>query len=786
MGAVGRGSDGSSTSYPSPLGDREEAPEKLGRRSEGHSYTFFGNTFNETSFAGARGGEQRATWASALRWIERSDCEFDPGGSDPVFDAACQAWMDQSIIVLRHQQGAMDRAEQLLHRLAHWATGEESSLRLLGVANDVVLPLGDLAAEEAWPADSHETLLLVQRRQDQKTTLFLSSNNGVGVKALREMLRTRKSRLLISVAAEWDAGEGRLDPFDKSVRTFEVTSATQRTAAPPIDAQESPFDAVPRIVASLFEGLGVAEFKALVDDLSTGIALPVAPAAAITNSPDAPPPAKLTRHERWLAGHTDQVLGELGVRYAVSAAEVGPMSGKTRAAGYSLADPSSPYAESGWVIAHHPALLAGRADSLLDRYLFDDRASARYRESFLRTLARLDAAGVRSVSAEWLMEAWQRAVLSQADTSEISERLYALVEYLSSDSHDPEPRLLTSVTKALVREVVACELRFQREQGLQPLRAVLRVANKDAFTETRDFWTLLRETTAAGPAIRELEKRQLTSLWALLLLARRWPRAVTEALVRVLDETAATSSPWGQAAVELPSLNSVPRYAALSLHYLMALAAAEVPHVWVSVVRGVVLAREGAVRACLAAAANPRAKPAAERQCGIQGQRLAFLCLEALAPQLDPDGRERSALARLELLSMPEDHIGVDAGMVGRLLAMAHLDVEEEPVLGVAGAGMLPAADIVRFLRNVVLNLQADDKVEDAQVAGALASIGAGVRAVLPLQHRRGLIGRCRESLAAQQATREAFEAADAIDMLRLMRRRIRATQTVLRSLSAA
>lgn len=784
--ALGKVSDGSRTSRPLPSGEREETPEKLGRRSEGHSYTFFGNTFNETSFACARDGEQRATWASAMRWIERIDCEFCPDGPDPVFDAACQAWADQSIIVLRHQQGAMHRAEQLLHRLAHWATGAEASLRLLGVANDVVLPLGDLAADEAWPADSHETLLLVQRRQDQKTTLFLSSNNGVGVKALRERLRARKSRLLISVAAEWDAGEGELDPFDKSVRTLEVTSATHRTAAQRVDDQESPFDAVPRIVASLFEGLGVAEFKALVDDLRTGIALPATPVAASTSSPAASPPAKLTRHERWLAGHIDQVLGELGVRYVVSAADVGPMSGKTRATGYSLADPASPYAESGWVIAHHPALLAGRADSLLDRYLFDDQASARYRESFLGALARLDAAGVRSVSAEWLMQAWQRAVLRQADPGAISERLYALVEYLSSDSQESEPRLLTSVIKALSGEVIACELRFQLEQGLQPLRTVLvAVANQDAPAETRDFWTLLRETTAAGSAIRELERRQLTSLWALLLLARRWPRVVAVALARVLDETAAPASPWGQAAAELPSLNSVPRYAALALHYLMALAAAEVPKVWRSVAGGIVLACEADVRACLAATANPRAKATAERPCGIQGQRLAFLCLEALAPQLNPDGRERSAIARLELLSMPEDHYAGDASMIGRLLAMAHLEVGEEPRLGVAGAGVLPGADIVRFLRAVALDLQADDEVEASQAADALVRIASGVRAVLPLQHRRGLIGRCRESLAAQQATREEFEANDDIDMVRVMRRRIRATQAVLRCLSA-
>lgn len=784
LGAAGKGSDASRTSRPPPRGDREEAPEKLGRRSEGHSYTFFGNTFNETSFSGARHGEQRATWATALSWIERSDCEFGPAGPDPVFDAACQAWTEQSIIVLRHQQGAMDRAERLLHRLAHWATGQEATLRLLGVANDVVPPLGDLAADEAWPADSHGTLLLVQRRQDQKTTMFLSSNNGVGVKALRERLRTRKSRLLISVAAEWDAGEGRLDPFDKSVKTLEVTGAAHRTAAPRVDEQESPFDAVPRIVASLFGCLGVPEFKALVDDLLTGIAPPQPPAAAPgTSAPAASLPAKPTRHERWLAGHVDQVLSELGVRYLVSVADASPLSGTTRGAGYSLSDPASPYAESGWVIAHHPALLAGRTDSLLDRYLIDDQASARYRESFLGTLARLDAAGVRSVSAEWLMEAWQRAVARHAGPGVIGERLYALVEYLSSDSQEAEPRLPMSVIDALAGAVVGCELRFQVEQGLQPLRTVFAAANQDASAETRDFWTQLRETTAAGPAIQELERCQLTSLWALLLLARRWPRAVAAALARVLDETTATAAPWGQAAAELPGLHGVPRYAALALHYLMALAAAEAPPVWTAVAGGVVQAREADVRAGFAAAANLRAKAPL---CGIQGQRLAFLCLEALAPQLDPDGRAGSVLARLELLPVHDVHSAGDAGMIGRLLAMAHLEVGEEPRLGVAGAGVLPVADIVRFLRTVALDLQADDEVDAAQAAGALARIAAGVRAVLPLQHRRGLIGQGRESLAAQQATREAFEADDDIDMVRRMRRRIRATQLVLRCLSAA
>lgn len=793
--------DGSATAGPAPgAGDDRRAPRssgtdeargKLDSQTETKSYHLYG-TFHNTSFDGARRVEQRVTWATALQRLERGDCEAGTDLRDPVFELACAAWSNQRIIVLRHQQGALDRAELLISCLSHWASGQDTALKLMGIANDVVLPLSDLASDEVWPSDSQGALVLVQRRQDKKTTQFLSSNNGVGVRALQERLKARNSRLLISVAAEWDAGEGRLDPFDKTIRTLEVTASGDRPNAGRTIDDESPFDAVPRIVASLFEGLGVEEYRALVDDLAVGMAPPAvtppplaAPTTAGTTAGPAapPPPAKPTRQQRWSAGDEDRVLAELGVRYMVTPDESSSLAGNGRQSGYCLADPGSPYAESGWVIAHHPSLLGRRADSLLDRYLAEETASARYREAFLGTLARLDSAGVRSVNSPWLMAAWQRGLVRQCDPGWLGERLFTLVEYLSSDSQEAEPLLVTQLIDGLVGDVVAAEVKFQSELGLQPLARVFARGPATPAATAEDFWQRLHAEGATDTAIAALEYRQISALWALLLLARRWPRTVAIALARLLDEVSAAATPWSQASAELPVLPQVPRHGALALYYLIALAASDAQTVWTACATGVVQAFEEAGKTAMA---DDRARsPAAVRVRAVHGQRLAFLCVYTLSPQIDVDDAGASLLRRLNLLAQTEPRPGSEAGLIGRLLAMAHHVVEEAPMLGPAGAGMLPANDIVRFLRALALELQADEEVKPPQPAQAMASIAAGLCAVLPRSGRRELIEHGRESLDSQQTTRDDFEADDDPEMVRLMRRRIRATQLVLRSLSA-
>jgi hypothetical protein len=775
--------------------DKGQKPGKLDRQAESKTYHFYGEVHSPV-FDGARYAELRVTWASALRHIERGDCDTVIDETDPVFASACQAWAEQRIIVLRHQKGELHRAERLLLQLSHWASGRNAALKLMGVPNDVVLPLGDLAADEAWPADSDGALLLVQRRRDPKTTLFFSSNNGVGVRALHERLRARNSRLLISVAAEWDDGEGRLDPFDKSVKTLEVTSSANRQPGIQAADEDSPFDAVPRLVASLFEGLGVEEFHAVVEDLLSGIAAPapVAPAPASQATPREPArdsaalasaPVPPSRHLRWLAGDVDRVLAELGVHYAVAHAAIGPVPAKTLGAGYCLADAASPYAEPGWVIARHPALLARRASSLMDRYLASDSSSPRFRDAFLVTLARLDATGVRPVSSDWLVGAWHRAVAQQAPPDQIGERLFTLLEYLASDSQDGESRLVLPLIEALADHVVSEELRFQAEAQAEWLHEVCRQEASEGDAGPYAAWQRLGGGPLAG-AVGRLKARQTTALWALLLLSRRWPRPVAEALARVLDQVSAPGTPWGLAESALPPLRFVARFAALALHHLLALSASHAPDVWISASTGAIQRFGEAVREAFDREAKRQA-PASTRQGGaLHGQRLAFLCLCTLAPLIEPEAPDASVLRRLELLPQEGRRPPNDAALIGRLLAMAHFAAEEQPRLGPAGAGILPAGEMVDFLRAVTLEMQGDEQVSAPQAGNALRDIGAGLRSVLTLQQRRELMALVRSSIEAQQMVRDDYERDEQIEKVRLMRRCIRASQAVLRSLSTA
>ena len=791
-GAASKDKGGTEDTRPAKQGEKQDESSKLDQGPAKSEANIYGGNFpNANFFAGAGRTEQRLSWAAALRRIDRSDCAGGADDPDPIFDAARAAWLSHRIVVLRHQQGALDRAECLLHRLSYWASSDHTEL--WGVANDAMLPLGDLAAHDAWPTDAQAGLVLLQRRHDQKTTLFFSSNNGVGVKALRERLTERNSRLLITVAAEWDAGEGRLDPFDKSVKTFEVTSLTQAAQAAPAKPDESAFDAVPRIVASLFEGLGVDEFKALVDELLVGMTAPAPaapplsmPGASAATSASSPPPTPPTRHARWLSGEVDGVLAELGVRYTVAATDLVAAPGRARSAGYGLAESAGSYAEPGWVIAHHPALLGRRAHSLLDRYLSHNDASARFCEAFLSTLARLDSADVRPVTAEWLLDAWRRALTQQAEPGWIGARLFALIEYLSSDSHDAMPRLATAVIDALARHAVEQELEFQLEVA-QPLQEALARGEAESLAQPAQLWPLLLAMPASQAATQRFAYRQTASLWALLLLARRWPRPVAVALARVLDETTDAATPWCQAAPHRDTMQQVPRQSALALNHLLALAASDLPEVWTAVSAGVVQAFEADVQACLASIASDRSRrvvPQASRDRAVQGQRLAFLCLYSVSPQVYAEAQQHCALRRLKLIGQPEGQAGDDAGLIGRLLAIAHLDVAEVPMLGPAGLGVLPALDIVRFLRAMALGLQDDDEVTPQQGAEVLSRAASGLRDVLPLALRRALRDSGRESLEGQQRSRDDFESQGDRDSMQTMRRRIRATQAVLRSLS--
>lgn len=458
----------------------DKSPEKGGHKAGEDSggdgllgsprFNFYGSTFKDTAF-GAGQAERRISWAETLRRVDHTDCAGFGDAADALFDEACLIWQSHQIIVLRHQQGGLERAEVLLKRVAFWAGTHEPALKLMGVPNDRALPLGDLSTDDAWPVDSHGALVMLERRQEPMTTRFLSTTNQVAIKALHDRLRDRRSRLLISIAAEWDAGEGRLEPFHKLVKTLEIGPGARPAEPVPTRADESAFDAIPRIVAGLFEGLGVDEFKELVDALAADLAPPVTaappPMEAAAKGPPPPPPAPppKTRHQRWLEGDVDRVLADLGVRYVASAAEPGATPGRTRSVGYGLADAYSPYAEPGWVIAHHPSLLASRAGALLDRYLGHSEASQRFRDAFLGTLARLDSAGVRALTVGWLMEAWRRTVLAPTDLDVASNRLRALVEYLDFGGHQSGASLPQPLIETLGKEIVEHEIELQATTG---------------------------------------------------------------------------------------------------------------------------------------------------------------------------------------------------------------------------------------------------------------------------------------------------------------------------------
>jgi hypothetical protein len=750
------------------------------------SYSFIGARFEgATNFGAGANDDRRYNWIERLVAIEREHCASHGDHTDPVFHQACQAFDDFRIIVLRHQQGCQIRAEALLKRISHWASGRERACKLLGVPNDFALPLSELATPGDWPEHFHGSLIMLERRQEPMTTRFLSANNSVGVRSLCQRLAASDTRLIIALAAEWDSNEGSLDPFDKSARTLEVTHADRPERIAAVEMGESAFDAVPRIVAGLFQGLKVDEFCALVDELAAGLhKLPEVPPPELAEGKK-PPPSPPTRLQRWQAGDIDLVLGELGVRYLVSSPDASASAWASRTGGYYLADERNPYGEPGWVIAHHPALLAGRADHLLDRYL-GGTPSDRFREAFLAALARLEGAGVREVSADWLLKGWARARAVQVDLDAAARNFVALLEYLQPDNASAE--LARSVIDRLAGELVESELGFQQEAGTAPLhRGLGEQAQSDEQADAHLLWEKLVGDPDCGEAARTLSERQTALCWLLLRLSRRWPVDVARAVARVLCEVADASTPWRDMARALETLDGVPRFAAVVLDHLLKLSLTIAPDLWTCFAGGVAQAYEASAREALAHAAAPKARlSAASAQAAANGQRLAFACLHALAPRVyATDERQLPPMRLLKLVGPGNSALGDGPALIGRLLAMSHVDVDMNPALGSAGQGELPAADIVRFLRALTLGLQGDETLTPEDVNHTLAQVGGALRAALPSQLRRDLTQQARESLESLIGARDHFESTGERAPLTEMKRRIRATQAIVRNLAA-
>lgn len=741
---------------------------------------FLGCEIGIVQFGATGVSESRRTWSEQLIAVQRDDYAGVGDESDPVFAQACAALSSFRVVVLRHQNGCQQRAESLLKQVSYWATGREPHRKLLGVANDFALQLGELAMPEAWPQQFHGSLVMLERRQEPMTTRFLSSNNSAKIKMLCQRLESSDARLLITLAAEYDAGEGSLDPFDKCIRTLEVANAAKPPPAEARLAVESSFDVIPRMIAGLFEGLKVEEFRALVDDLAVGLdPLQTASAPSPDDAKSLQRAAEPTRHQRWKAGEIDHVLAELGVQYVVSGVESSASNRGGRASGYYLADSgSSLYGEPGWVITRNPMLLANRCDRLLDRYL-GSAMSARFGEAFMALVARLDGAGVREASAEWLMAGWKRAISASAEVDAAAKSLCALVEYLQPS--DGRADLALAVIDRLASGVVEAELLFQHEAGLAPLVGALEALTVEGQVDAGRLWEQLMVDADVGVSAQRMSESLSASLWAMLRLSSRWPAEVARAVARVLAEVTAPATPWRRMARDLQPLDLAPRLVPRTLDNLLNRVVPFAPAVWTGFAKGVVLAFESSVREALARPVGWRCASSASERLAEEGQRLALASLCSLAPHVYSAINEEW----LKLIVPIDASTAEVPGLLGRLLAMSRLESDVEPALWLAGQGELSATDIVRFLRGIAIGLQQSKVLRQEEAGPLLSQLTDGLRDLLPLNLRRELQQRARDSVESLVALRDHLEEIEARDSLAEIRRRIRATQAVIRNLSA-
>lgn len=753
-----------------------DAPEK--------QYNFIGSTFHSTNFGGEGRSERTRTWTEELKKVDRSWLFGGNEEPDSIFDSACQAWTCFRIVVLRYHPGGRFRAEGLMKRISRWASERMPACKLLSTGNHLALPLKDLALPDTWPQEYFGSLIYLARRNEPYTARFFSISNGVEVKSLHERLEKTDARLVISLAAEWDAIEGSLDPFDDSVCTLEVAGAQQRAMPVAEDKAELVFDAVPRIIAGLFAGMKVDEYQELVNQFLPKLEVPVSPPKETADKKDETPTPSVqpTRHQRWIMGDIDRVLAELGVRYEMVPADITRLR-DSRTPGYYLADDASPYANPGWVIANYPALLSSRIDMLLTRYL-GRSASERYQETFLSCLARLDTSGVHAVSAGWLLKGWQAVLDAETDALLAARKLCWLVEYLQVGREDPDARFAKSVIDELAIEAANLEIEFQQEVGTEPLRQALELYAQDHLKEPDKVWSWLVDNPATRSATLRFSERQAAAQWTILQLSRNWPIEAAQSFTKILDQVTDTASLWRMLAQNWNILDEVPRCAAVNTKSLLSLLLADSPDLWVSFANGVSDSYACYVQEAMAKGSVTHRMSAEKRQAAIKGQRLAFTSLYALAPRIyGPDDEQKRHVLRRLCLSDGNPTHGIS--VLGRLLAMSYLPVDSEPMLGPVGEGSLSIADVVRYLRGIALFLQSEESLSAEQVNDALAQIASSLRALTPLETRRLLMNQTRYSIDSQFHTRDHFEAIGDRRALANIRKNIRASQAVLRSLGA-
>ena len=690
---------------------------------------------------------------------------------------------EQRMLVIVHDRERRQDAKNALLASVRELWNAPDGRKLLASAFDRVFPLYSLYERKEWSERVRRSVIFLDRSDDDNAGQFFNSDPKTAM--LRKQLVSMDAHLLVMVGSA--GGRPRPGALEGSKHFWHIEAAPS-VAPPPEVMPGTPdtFDALVLLCATWFAGLGLQEFRALVDGLlpEPAAAEPRADAAPIGSTPPAPMPS-LTRMQRWRNGDIDRVLGELGIAFHQPSDLAGAGAWATDAsAGYYLLDPAQRAAASHWMLRRFPMLLMQHLDRLVALY-FGPQASGRYCNGLLNLLFRLDSAHIHRLNADWLVQRFVAAAQTHPDAPQhLVDLLAAALDRSEGDTLVRQvalglARRARESEQALLAELpqAALTAAWAAARPIPPAETVEASQREEAPADAADpsdlFWSSLDESDIVGDRFGRVAGQQVAVARTLLLLCRHEPRAAVDALCNLLEPGAL------QAVDAAGHPLRIDRLSRLALRWALVRVVADFPLSWLACAEAAGASDQPANSTAGHVAAEPApARPAAHRW-SPSTRALTAECLAALAHHLSQ--AEGAALpAALYDTLLGNAHRAraarVLAGLLLGLLATADRPADQPDTID---------PDVVMWLfRELAGAMLRRDKATATTVATPLHELAAPLRAGLHPSQRRAISDTARRTQDILFDRRDFFETLGLREQLTAERRSLQAMQTVIRAFS--
>lgn len=667
---------------------------------------------------------------------------------------------EHRIVVIVHSSKQYREALSAMRSMLHCVRQREQGSRFFTSVCGGAFPLRDFNLVREWSETFRDSVIYLDRSAEATAFPFCDSESR---EALRKQLISMNSHLVLMASLETGSGSERF-PY---VGNWFIGTPEGPASADCAATFKGNFETIVMLCASLFPGLGVAEFVSLVERLAQPASRPEQPAATASND-GAVEPVEPTREHRWAAGERDRVLTELGVTF--SFLDESAASGvAASAAGLMLADEQQRLAMPGWMLKRYPILLMQKLETLSAHY-FSGAASARFRICYLNVLFQLDALRVFQLTPGWLLQ-WFRT-LERSDEPFAGSLRFSHLLMKAMDCRNGEA-LVKSTLKGLVDGLLEQERTLldsiPETSFAAALSAALSTSKEDAGDPSEAFWSTLSNLKEVAATTQAASSKILLALHVLIATSRHLPAVIVGEIDRALADDAVTGTRWTQFVGNAEKPWQIARLSRLALQWLLTQIIKEEPAQWVAFAQAVVEERlnEYSVRARSSGGDRTSAQSEVGNESAV-ARSLAVDCLVALADAISETGASPMRDAMYETLAAPEHR-----DRTGRLLAklIVQSKVWEAPAL-------------VWLFRSCATALLARKGAIHADISDAVCSLVAPVRAAVTSRQRFAVSASARDLQQIYIARRNYFSAAGNRAQAHIERDHVSTMNIVIRAVS--